>query len=112
MPKMTLEHARKLRDQERGKVAPPPMFDPHPGDTKQREIRFDHARQHILSVRPISANAEDTIARVERARRIAALAGCGCVSVELSGIERVRVSGAVDAVQLDAAIWDNASLAL
>ena len=48
MPKMTLEHARKLRDQERGKVAPPPMFDPHPGDTKQREIRFDHARPEQL----------------------------------------------------------------
>ncbi|HEY3433874.1 MAG TPA: hypothetical protein VGK09_15130 [Rhodocyclaceae bacterium] len=48
MPKMTLEQARKLRDQERGKASTPPMFDPHPGDTKQREIRFDHARPEQL----------------------------------------------------------------
>lgn len=42
--KMTPEKARQLRDQARGHDRHQPMFDPHPGEHKQREIRFDHAR--------------------------------------------------------------------
>lgn len=45
--KMTPEKARALRDEARGH-ARLPMFDPHPGSGKHREIHFDHARPEQL----------------------------------------------------------------
>ena len=42
--KMTPEKARVLRDEERGMHPRTPLFDPHPGESKTREIRFDAAR--------------------------------------------------------------------
>lgn len=46
--KMTLELARQLRDEERGKSRPP-LFDPQPGEEKHREIHFDHARPEQIA---------------------------------------------------------------
>ena len=64
------------------------------------------------AIRAVRSNAEDAIARVEGRRGITALAGGGGVTVELSWIERVRVSGAVNGIQLDTAVGGNTSLAL
>lgn len=46
--KMTPEKARVLRDEERGMHPRTPLFDPHPGEMKTREIRFDAARPEQL----------------------------------------------------------------
>ncbi|HQR04221.1 MAG: hypothetical protein JSR19_08395 [Proteobacteria bacterium] len=56
--KMTVEKARKLRDEERGRNTLP-VFDPHPGSRKQRELRFDHARPgQVREVRQLLAAIE------------------------------------------------------
>lgn len=58
--KMTPEKARQLRDQARGHDRHPPMFDPHPGERKQREIRFDHARpEQVEEARQLLSSLED-----------------------------------------------------
>ncbi|CAB1367583.1 conserved protein of unknown function [Denitratisoma oestradiolicum] len=57
--KMTVEKARRLRDEERGQQRMP-LDDPHPGSRKQREIRFDHARPEQV------AQARELLAVLER----------------------------------------------
>ncbi|MCK9284950.1 MAG: hypothetical protein M0P39_11780 [Rhodocyclaceae bacterium] len=56
--KMSVEKARQLRDLERG-LDRSGLQDPHPGEMKQREIRFDHARpEQVEEARLLLAGLE------------------------------------------------------
>jgi hypothetical protein len=59
--KMTVEKARRLRDQERGQQRMS-LDDPHPGSRKQRELRFDPARPEQI------AQAREVLTTLERLR--------------------------------------------
>ena len=65
--KMTVEKARRLRDEERGQQRMP-LDDPHPGSRKQRELRFDPARPEQI------AQAREVLTALERLQP-----GDGCV---------------------------------
>ena len=76
------------------------------------KIRFYDTGECVFPVSPVGSEAEHAITRVEGGGRIAAFSGGGRVAVELTGIEWVGISIAINCIQFDTAIGDDTALAL